>query len=171
MTNPPTNPATNPATNPPTSPATNPPTNPATKPATCRAGGGARRSSCFPLPTGLTTAAERTFDATVQEHARQLVEHLQRNGGRRLPTGPLHTTADVRDAQFAYERRLLARYEELPPGGLRGLAVLLLVAAAAVGVLAPYTTGLLQAALVGVFVAVDTAGLLLLWRGAPRAAE
>jgi hypothetical protein len=76
------------------------------------------------------------------------------------------TTQDVQAAKCAYEQRL--REQDDQSVTVQGLAVLLLLGAVALGVLANFASGIVQAALLGLFVAAETGGLLLIWRGGPR---
>lgn len=123
-------------------------------------------SSSFPLPASLTVAGRRAFEGAVQAYVTQLSDQLTQQSRlhRRRPDA-VHTTQDVQEAKQACEQRW--REQDDPLVGRR-VAITLLVVAAALGVLAITVTGTAQAALFGLFVAAETAGLLLLRRCRPR---
>jgi hypothetical protein len=99
----------------------------------------------------------------VQAYVTQLSEQLAQQSRlhRRRPDA-VHTTQDVHEAKQAYEQLLLEQNDQLAHG--RRVAIILLIVAAGLGVLAITATGTAQAALFGLFVAAEAAGLLLLLR-------
>jgi hypothetical protein len=123
-------------------------------------------SSSFPLPASLTVAGRQAFEGVVQAYVTQLSEQLAQQSRlhRRRPDA-VHTTQDVHEAKQAYEQRLRVQDDQLAHG--RRVAIILLIVAAALGVLAITVTGTAQAALFGLFVAAEAAGLLLLRRSRP----
>jgi hypothetical protein len=123
-------------------------------------------SSSFPLPASLTVAGRQAFEGAVQAYVTQLSEHLahQSRLHRRRPDS-VHTTQDVHEAKHAYEQRL--REQDDQPTHSRRVTTILLIVAAGLGVLATTVTGTAQAALLGLFVAAEAAGLLLLRRSRP----
>lgn len=131
-------------------------------------GRGGGPSSSFLLPESLTLAGRHAFAGAVEDYVAQLTEQLDRQAHRQHRPASVHTTRDVLDARHAYEQRLREQEDDEHAGDVRGLAVILLLVAAGLGVLATYTSGIAQAALLGLFVATETAGLLLIWRSRPR---
>jgi hypothetical protein len=71
----------------------------------------------------------------------------------------------VHEAKQAYEQLLREQNDQLAHG--RRVAIILLIVAAGLGVLAITATDTAQAALFGLFVAAEAAGLLLLRRSRP----
>ena len=125
------------------------------------------RSCSFPLPDSLTLAGRQAFSGAVHDYADHLSTQLAQQALHHHRPASVFTTQDVHAAKYAYEQRL--REQEDGRGvTVRGLALLLLLGAVALGGLANFTTGIVQAALLGLFVAAETAGLLLIWRGRPR---
>jgi hypothetical protein len=125
-------------------------------------------SSSFRRPASLTLAGRRAFDGAVQDYARQLGQQLIREAQQRhRRPDTVYTFEDVRAAQVAYEQRIRERPDDHVVD-VRRLAILLLLVAAPVGVLACYPSGFAQAVLLGLFVAMETAAVLLIWRSRPR---
>jgi hypothetical protein len=116
--------------------------------------------SQFRLPAGLTLAGQQAFDGEVQAYVTELAEQMGRHARRQRRPTSVYTIQDVREAKLAYEERLRIR-EDDEVVSIRGYALLMLLAAAALALLATYATGIVQATLLGLFVAVETAGLLL----------
>ena len=132
-------------------------------------GGGRPGQSCsFPLPDSLTRAGRQAFTGLVNEYAAQLSTQLTNEARHR--TKSVLTTHDVHAARYAYEQQLREQPDDRAEK-LRRLAVLLLLGAVVLGVLASGSSGIGQAALLGLFVTTETAGLLLLWRGRSRAGD
>ena len=123
-------------------------------------------SSSFPLPASLTVAGRQAFEGVVQAYVTQLSEQLaQQSRLHRRHPDAVHTTQDVHEAKQAYEQLLREQNDQLAHG--RRVAIILLVVAAGLGVLAITATDTAQAALFGLFVAAEAAGLLLLRRSRP----
>lgn len=124
------------------------------------------RSCSFPLPDCLTLAGRQAFSGAVHDYVAQLSAQLAQQAHQHHRPNSVFTTQDVQAAKCAYEQRL--REQDDQSVTVQGLAVLLLLGAVALGVLANFASGIVQAALLGLFVAAETGGLLLIWRGGPR---
>jgi hypothetical protein len=121
------------------------------------------RSGSFPLPDSLTLAGRQAFSGAVHDYADHLSAQLAEQALHHHRPASVYTTQDVHAAKYAYEQRL--REQEDGRGvTVRGLVLPLLLGAVVLGGLANFTTGIVQAALLGLFVAAETAGLLLIWR-------
>lgn len=129
--------------------------------------GGDGRSCSFPLPDSLTLAGRQAFARAVHDYVAQLSTQLARQAHREHRPAAVYTTQDVHAAKHAYEQRLREQDDDQVLD-LRRLAMLLLLGAIVLGTLASYASGIVQAALLGLFVAAETGGLLLIWRGRRR---